>query len=146
MACPKEGFMKIDSVSIVTVYCTDQEAARRFYVDILGLAVRADATTPDGIRWLLVGPHSQPELSLMLMEPGEPLDSASAAALRGVLEHGGLSSVTFAVDDCRASIAELEAQGVEVLHAPTQQSFGVEAVVSDGCGNGVVLMERPKPV
>jgi predicted enzyme related to lactoylglutathione lyase len=136
--------MKIDGVSIATIYCTDQEVARRFYVDVLGLAVRADATTPDGTRWLLVGPQAQPELSLMLMEPGEPLDAGAADALRRVLEHGALSSVTFAVDDCRASIAELEAIGVEVLHEPTQQPFGVEAVISDGCGNGVVLMERPK--
>src|SRR5688500_7275910 len=107
----------IRRLSLATIYCTDQQAARDFYVDTLGLDVRADSTS-GGVRWILVGPKEQPDVALMLMVPGPPLSAESAEALRRVVESGGLSSVTFAVDDCRATIEDLEAKGVEILHEP----------------------------
>lgn len=130
----------IRRLSLATIYCTNQQEARDFYVDTLGLDVRADSTS-GGVRWILVGPKEQPDVALMLMVPGPPLSAESAEALRKVVESGGLSSVTFAVDDCRATIEDLQAKGVEILHEPTRQPFGIEAVVRDSSGNAVVFIE-----
>ncbi|WP_220502453.1 VOC family protein [Microbispora sp. H10670] len=43
----------ITNVSLVTVYCKDQDEARDFYVDVLGFVTRTDVTL-DGYRWLTV--------------------------------------------------------------------------------------------
>ena len=40
----------ITNVSLVTVYCTDQDATRDFYVDVLGFETRDDVTL-EGFRW-----------------------------------------------------------------------------------------------
>jgi catechol 2,3-dioxygenase-like lactoylglutathione lyase family enzyme len=130
----------ISRVSIATVYCSDQQAAYDFYVGKLGLEVRTDATS-GGVRWLLVGPKDQPDLSLMLAEPGAPLPPGSMAALREVLGRGGVNGVTFAVEDCRSAVVELANRGAVVLHEPVEQPFGIEAVLDDGCGNSVAIIE-----
>ena len=130
----------IQKVTLTTIYCTDQQAARDFYVDVLGLDVRADATS-DGVRWILVGPKDQPDLSLMLTLIGPPLTATSADALRQAVEGGGLSTVTFAVDDCEATIDDLRAKGVEILHEPTTHPLGFEAVARDSSGNTLVFIQ-----
>src|SRR6266568_37069 len=66
----------ITNVSLITVYCTDQDAARDFYVDRLGFEVRDDITMGEGFRWVTVGHPSQPELDVTLMVPGPPLEPA----------------------------------------------------------------------
>jgi catechol 2,3-dioxygenase-like lactoylglutathione lyase family enzyme len=130
----------IRKVTLVTIHCTDQQSARDFYVDTLGMEVRADATS-EGVRWLLVGPPAQPELSLMLMEPGPPLGEESITMLRKLVERGELSPITLAVDDCRATVRVLKAKGVEMVHEPVDQPFGVEALIRDDSGNSLVLLE-----
>ena len=52
----------ITNVSLVTVYCLDQDAARDFYVDVLGFEARTDVTMGEGFRWVTVGHPNQPEL------------------------------------------------------------------------------------
>ena len=122
----------IQQVTLTTIYCRDQDRARDFYVDALGLDVRAD-TTSDGTRWLLVGPKAQPGLSLMLVLADQPMLEA--------LDAGGLSTVTFAVDDCGATIDDLRGKGVEILHEPADHPLGLEAVVRDNSGNTLVFIE-----
>jgi catechol 2,3-dioxygenase-like lactoylglutathione lyase family enzyme len=56
------------TVSHTFVIVDDQEAALRFYRDVLGLQVRIDAALGD-MRWLTVGPKSQPELEIGLVPP-----------------------------------------------------------------------------
>ena len=63
------------------------------------------------------------------------------APMREMLDAGGLSTVTFAVDDCRATIDDLRAKGVEVLHEASDHPLGLEAVVRDDSGNTLVFIE-----
>ena len=46
--------MAINTVKTVTVFVSDQDRARDFYVDALGLEVKVDQTFGDN-RWLEVG-------------------------------------------------------------------------------------------
>ena len=45
----------ITNISLVTVYCLDQDQARDFYVDVLGFSPRTDVTMDDGYRWVTGG-------------------------------------------------------------------------------------------
>ena len=52
----------IQRMSHTTIFVTDQDKAKEFYVDKLGFEVRTDATMDNGYRWLTVGPKTQPDL------------------------------------------------------------------------------------
>ena len=131
----------ITNVSLVLVYCFDQDQARDFYVDVLGFEPRTDVTMNDGYRWVTVGHPSQPELELTLMTPGPPLDDAAADFVRQQLEKGQMGGVGLTVDDCRKTYRELAAKDVTFLQEPTDRPYGVEAVMRDNSGNWLVLVE-----
>ena len=131
----------ITNVSLVTVYCLDQDQARDFYVDVLGFTPRTDITLGEGFRWVTVGHPSQPELDLTLMTPGPPLNEEAAVFVRGQLEKGEMGGVGLTVDDLRTTFEELSAKGVVFLQEPQDRPYGVEAVMRDVSGNWLVLVE-----
>jgi catechol 2,3-dioxygenase-like lactoylglutathione lyase family enzyme len=131
----------ITNVSLITVYCLDQDKARDFYVDVLGFEKRTDITMGEGFRWVTVAHPSQPELEITLMLPGPPLDEADAAFVRRQLETGRSGGLGLQVDDCRKTFEELSAQGVTFLQEPADRPYGVEAVMRDNSGNWLVLVE-----
>jgi catechol 2,3-dioxygenase-like lactoylglutathione lyase family enzyme len=131
----------ITNISLVTVYCLDQDVARDYYVDVLGFEPRTDITLGEGFRWVTVGHPSQPELEVSLMTPGPPLDADAAAFIRRQLEAGQMGGLGLRVDDCRKTFEELSAKGVTFLQEPSDRPYGVEAVMRDICGNWLVLVE-----
>jgi catechol 2,3-dioxygenase-like lactoylglutathione lyase family enzyme len=132
----------ITNVSLITLYCLDQDAARDFYVDVLGFTPRTDITMGEGFRWVTVSHPSQPELEITLMTPGPPLDEEAAAFTRRQLEKGTSGGLGLHVDDCRKTVEELQAKGVQFLQEPSDRPYGVEAVMRDNSGNWLVLVER----
>lgn len=131
----------ITNVSLVTVYCLDQDEARDYYVEVLGFEPRADVIVGEGFRWVTVGHPGQPELEVTLMTPGPPLDAETAAFIRRQLEKGQMGGLGLRVDDCRKTFAELSAKGVTFLQEPADRPYGVEAVMRDISGNWLVLVE-----
>ena len=131
----------ITNISLVTVYCLDQDKARDFYVDVLGFQAHTDITLGEGFRWLSVRHPNQPELEVTLMLPGPPLDSDGAAHVRRQLEKGQMGGLGLRVDDCRKTFEELSAKGVTFLQEPSDRPYGVEAVMRDVSGNWLVLVE-----
>jgi catechol 2,3-dioxygenase-like lactoylglutathione lyase family enzyme len=131
----------ISNISLVTVYCLDQDKARDFYVNILGFEVRTDITMGEGFRWVTVGHPSQPELEVTLMTPGPPLDEEAADFIRRQLEKGQMGGLGLRVDDCRKTYEELKGRGVTFLQEPSERPYGVEAVMRDNTGNWLVLVE-----
>lgn len=131
----------ITNISLVTVYCLDQDAARDFYIGVLGFELGVDITMGEGFRWLTLKHPSQPELEITLMTPGPPLDEAAAAFVRGQLEKGQMGGLGLAVDDCHKTYAELSAKGVTFLAEPADRPYGIEAVMRDNSGNWLVLVE-----
>ena len=132
----------ITNVSLITLYCLDQDAARDFYVDVLGFTPRTDITMGEGFRWVTVSHPSQPELEITLMTPGPPLDEEAAAFTRRQLEKGTSGGLGLHVDDCRKTFEELSARGVQFLQEPSDRPYGVEAVMRDNSGNWLVLVEE----
>jgi len=131
----------ITNISLVTVFCLDQDTARDYYVDVLGFEPRTDVTMGEGYRWVTIGHPSQPELEVTLMLPGPPLDADAAAFVRRQLEAGQMGGLGLRVDDCRKSFEELSAKGVTFLQEPSDRPYGVEAVMRDVSGNWLVLVE-----
>jgi catechol 2,3-dioxygenase-like lactoylglutathione lyase family enzyme len=131
----------ISNISLVTVYCLDQDRARDFYVDKLGFRPGVDVNLGEGQRWVTITHPNQPELEVTLMVPGPPLSPEAADFVRGQLEAGQMGGLGLCVDDCRKTYQELSAQGVVFLQEPADRPYGVEAVMRDNTGNWLVLVE-----
>jgi catechol 2,3-dioxygenase-like lactoylglutathione lyase family enzyme len=134
----------IKNISLVTVFCLDQDRTRDFYVQNLGFVPRTDVTMGENYRWVTIGHPSQPELEVTLMVPGPPLSPEAADFIRGQLEAGQMGGLGLTVDDCKQTYAELSAKGVTFVQEPSDRPYGVEAVMRDNTGNWLVLVE-PKP-
>ena len=131
----------ITNVSLVTVYVNDIDEAKAFYTDKLGFVLGEDITLSEDFRWCTVHQAVHPELELVLMLPGPPLDEESADAIKRIMAKGSMHGFGIATDDCRKTFDELVAKGVEYLQEPSDRPYGVEAVLRDNSGNWLVLVE-----
>ena len=130
----------ITNISLMTLFVTDQDEARKFYTEVLGFEARADVTLGD-YRWVTVGHPGQPELDVTLSVPGPPLDTEMIEAVRRALANGSMGGFGLKTDDCRKTYEELTAKGVEFMQPPADRPYGVEAVMRDNSGNWLVLVE-----
>jgi catechol 2,3-dioxygenase-like lactoylglutathione lyase family enzyme len=144
----------IQKMSHTTIYVADQDLARDFYVNKLGLEVKVDQTLPSGFRWLTVAPKGQPDLEIILMKVGSGTDfvqmkggdagpnaASDLDAMIALLKKGMISGGAFRTADCRKTYEELKAKGVEFVSEPKEQFYGVEAVVKDPFGNWFSLTQ-----
>jgi catechol 2,3-dioxygenase-like lactoylglutathione lyase family enzyme len=132
----------ITNISLVTVYCQDQTAARDFYVGVLGFSPGVDITMGEGYRWVTVIHPNQPELEITLMVPGPPVSPEMAGVIRKQLEKGEMGGIGLTVDNCQRTYEELTAKGVVFIQEPSDRPYGVEAVMRDISGNWLVLVEK----
>lgn len=133
----------IKRLSHATIYVTSQTEAHKFYTEKLGFETRTDATM-EGFRWLTVGPKTQPDIEIVLMEPkaGFMFDEATVQQLRALIQKGALGAGVFETDDCRATYEALKRRGVEFLSPPQERPYGIEAVFRDNSGNWFSLTQH----
>jgi catechol 2,3-dioxygenase-like lactoylglutathione lyase family enzyme len=115
--------------------------AHDFYVDVLGFKTRADVTAGEGFRWLTVNLPDQPEVEVVLMKPGPPLDDEAVAFIERQLGKGNMGGLGLRVDDCKKTCEELRVKGVSIVQEPSDRPYGIEAVIRDNSGNWLVLIE-----
>jgi catechol 2,3-dioxygenase-like lactoylglutathione lyase family enzyme len=128
----------IDLMSHVGVWVRDQDEAKAFYTEKVGLEVREDATLEQmgGYRWLTVGTPDQPELNLILSVPAPlAVDEHVAEQLLALIAKGAMPGGIFRTEDCRASCKELESRGVELTEQPEERFYGIDAAFRDPSGN-----------
>ena len=131
----------ITKLNHVNVFVLDQDRAKQFYTETLGLEVRNDSVL-DGFRWLTVGPAEQPGFGILLAYPAPPMFSPEdAETVRALVAKGSLGGGVFATDDCRKTFQELSGKGVSFLQEPADRPYGVEAVFRDDSGHWVSLTE-----
>jgi predicted enzyme related to lactoylglutathione lyase len=119
----------------VTVH--DQDAALRFYRDVLGLEVRTDATL-EQFRWLTVGPADQPEIEVGLVLPGLGYSARDAESVRELMAKGALNWIIFRTDDCDKTFHQLKDAGAEIAQEPADQPYGVrDCAFRDPSGNHI---------
>jgi len=115
----------------------DQDKALAFYRDVLGLEVRNDVTF-EGMRWLTVGPKSQPDVEIVLGEVGMGRPPGDVDTLRSLLAKGSLNGVIFVTDDLDGTFERVSAAGAEVLQEPIDQAYGVrDCAFRDPSGNHI---------
>ena len=133
----------ISNISLVTVYCLDQDQARDFYVENLNFETRTDITMGEGYRWLSrsASPSEPSPSKAMLHAAGPAAGRRGTWFIRGQLEKGQMGGLGLKVDDCRKAYQELSAKGVTFLQEPAERPYGIEAVMRDNTGNWLVLVE-----
>ena len=116
----------------------DQDEALRFYSDVLGLEVRADATM-EHMRWLTVGPRSQPDVEIALIPAAGPFVApADRETVAALVAKGAMYGVIFKTDDADATFERISAAGAEVLQEPIDQAYGVrDCAFCDPSGNHI---------
>jgi catechol 2,3-dioxygenase-like lactoylglutathione lyase family enzyme len=138
----------ITKMSHCSLFVTDQEKAYDFYVTKLGFKVHTDAAMGNGFRWLTVNPPDQPDLEIALLSPlngGMGFDEEAKQAFKVLLEKEVLGAGVLNTPDCRATYEELKAKGVVFKSEPKEQFYGIEAVITDGCGNWFSMTQSKQP-
>ena len=141
----------IQKLSHATIFVTDQDAAKDFYVNKLGFEVRTDSTMqgdesedmPKGFRWLTVSPKGQPDLEIILMKIAKNsfCDEESVELLHKLQKKGVLGAGAFTTADCRKTYEELKAKGVKFKFPPTERFYGIETTFVDNSGNWFSLTQ-----
>ena len=134
----------VTKLSHTSIYVNDQDKAYDFYVNKLGFKVNTEAKMENGFRWLTVNPPEQPELEIVLFPATSEVngfDPEVRDALKLLLEKGVMGAGVLSTPDCRATYEELKAKGVHFKSEPKEQFYGIECVVTDGCGNWFSMTE-----
>jgi catechol 2,3-dioxygenase-like lactoylglutathione lyase family enzyme len=132
-------------MSHTSLFVSDQDRAYDFYVNKLGFKVNTDAKMDNGFRWLTVTAPEQPELEIVLfpaIEKVNGFDDDVRNALKLLLDKGVMGAGVLLTPDCRATYEELKAKGVHFKSEPKEQFYGIEAVLTDGCGNWFSMTQR----
>jgi len=134
----------ITRLSHVSLFVTNHDAAKDFYVNKLGFKVHTDQTMDNGFRWLTITPPDQPDLEIALMEPkaGPMLDAEAAAAVQLLLKKQVLGAGVFETRNCKATYDALKAKGVHFAGPPEEKFYGTEAIMKDGVGNWFSVTEH----
>jgi len=120
--------MGVRSVGIVSVPVGDQDRAKAFYTDLLGLAVREDQPMGDSMRWLRLGaPDGETTITLVTWFPSMP--------------PGSTKGLLLVVDDLDAMVVHLAANGVTTANGIETAPWGRYVQIDDPDGNGLVLQE-----
>jgi glyoxylase I family protein len=103
----KSSRMKTKGIHHVAIICSDYETSKRFYTEVLGFPIIRETFRAARNSYKLdlqVGPANAIELFSFPDPPPRP----------STPEAQGLRHLAFAVEDLDATIASLQAQGVEV--------------------------------
>jgi len=134
----------ISKLSHASVYVIDQESARDFYVNKLGLEERMRIPIGEDAFWLTVSPKDQPELEITLMpiNKGGMFKPDVARVLTEMVSNGTFGVGVFECEDVYATYEELKSKGVIFTKEPKQEFYGIEAMLRDDSGNWFSLVQR----
>ena len=129
-------------IRFTSIFVDDQEAALRFYTDVLGFEKKADIPMGGDVRWLTVVSPQDPDGPELVLEPSshpavEPFKSALLA--------DGIPFTAFAVDDIAAESERLKGHGVRFTQEPADMGPVILAVFEDGSGN-LLQIAQAKPM
>lgn len=113
-------------ISNVRVFVDDQAASVAFYRDVLGLPLRFQ--TPDFALF-------DTGTATLMIEPGGDPDGDDGDLV------GRFSGVSLTAPDIEATYASLVAAGVEFLHPPERQPWGMLTHFKDPSGNVVSAVQ-----
>lgn len=134
----------IQRLSHASVYVIDQESAKDFYVNKLGLEEKMCIPISEDAFWITVAPKDQPdfEITLMPINKGGMFPPDVAKNLTDLVSKGTFGFGVFECEDIYATFEELKGKGVAFSREPTEQFYGIEAMMKDDSGNWFSLVQR----
>jgi catechol 2,3-dioxygenase-like lactoylglutathione lyase family enzyme len=132
----------------ITIHSTmlpheDPAASLAFYRDTLGFEVRNDVGYR-GMRWITVGPPSQPGTSIVLHPPAtDPgITDDERRTIAEMMAKGTYAIITLATSDLDDTFARLQASDAEIVQEPIDQPYGVrDCAIRDPAGNLIRINE-----
>lgn len=120
------------------IFVLDQDEARRFYVEVLGLEVASDQDL-GFMRWLTVRVPGDPSREILLERPGPPaMDEATATQVRELVTKGAMGGwFCLTTDDAQATFETLRSRGVDITDEPSEKPYGIDFGVRDPFGNAI---------
>lgn len=121
--------------NLSSIFVLDQDEAKRFYTEVLGLEVAEDMDFGP-MRWLTVRAPGDAK-KILLERPGAPAqDDATAAQVRDLVTKGaGGGWLAFDTDDVDGMYQRLKAAGVEFTQEIVDQPYGRDFGIRDPFGN-----------
>jgi catechol 2,3-dioxygenase-like lactoylglutathione lyase family enzyme len=127
----------VKKITLFKLFVTDQDQARRFYVEKLGFEVAEDKRLGD-YRWLLVKAPDNDEFSINL----EIAKSDEEKALVG-RQAAGQPLFSICTDDCKRDYQDMKKCGVEFDGEPVTMPYGTGVMLRDLSGNKIYLNQEP---
>ncbi len=121
----------------------DPDASLAFYRDAHGFEVRSDVGQGK-MRWITVGPASQPGTSILLAPPAtDPgITEDERRTIAEMMAKGTYGWILLATKDLDGTFERLEASGAEVVQEPAEQPYGVrDCAFRDPAGNLIRINE-----
>lgn len=130
--------MPIRRVATVCVFVQDQDRAKQFYTQVLGMELHSDEPIYPGApnRWVAVAPKGS-DTDIILYLPDQNWEH-----YRQVV--GQSQALTLDVSDMAALYSDLKAKGVTFTQVPDVQPWGTYATIEDSEHNKLILVEQPK--
>ena len=123
----------------------DPEASLAFYRDILGFEVRLDVGKGK-MRWITVGPPSQPGTSIVLNPPAANpgITDDERRTIAEMMGKGTYATLLLATKDLDDAFERLQASDAEIIQEPTDQPYGLrDCAVRDPAGNLIRIQQLP---
>src|SRR5919206_3388089 len=132
----------------ITIHSTflphdDPDAALAFYRDTLGFEVRNDVGRGK-MRWITVGPASQPGTSILLAPPAiDPgITDDERRTITEMMAKGTYGWILLATKDLDDTFERLQASDAEVVQEPTDQPYGIrDCSIRDPFGSLIRIQE-----
>lgn len=99
----------------------------------------------ENMRWITVGPMTQPGTAIVLHPPGigNDISDEERAVLLELIAKGSYFGVNLATDDVDAAFTRIEAAGADVAQEPIDQDYGVrDCAFRDPAGNMIRLQQE----
>lgn len=117
----------ISRITHITIFVTNQEEAKEFFIQKLGFELHTDAMMGDGQRWLTLNAKDQKDLEISLMIGTNPNQYIPVLCIE--------------TDNCKKEYEELSAKGVTFMAEPKEEAWGTGVVFADPFGNMYYLNE-----
>ena len=118
----------------------NQDEALAFYTEKLGFVVTESHKAEDGTwYWLTIAPTKDSPISLSLLLPQTDEDKAIIGK-----QSGSIPLFVLLTDDCHTMARELTAKGVTFAKQPTNEFWGIDAIIKDLYGNLIDICQQPE--
>lgn len=128
---------------ICSLAVDDHDKAIAFYRDALGFDVRSDVGS-GRMRWVTVGPPSQPDVNILLAPPAADagISPADREAIVDLLAKGLLGWLNFSTSDLDGTFDRVQATGADVVQEPMDQPWGArDCAFRDPAGNMIRITQ-----